>query len=60
MFDKAKSKNYPLINYIHSPVINHDIQLGENNIVLAGCIIEPNVEIGDNDVIWSMTLSGHD
>ncbi len=60
MFDKAKSKKYELINYIHSSVINHDVKLGENNIILAGCVIEPNVEIGDNNVIWSMTLLGHD
>ena len=60
MFDKAKSKNYALINYIHSSVINHDVKLGENNIILAGCVIEPNVEIGNNNVIWSMTLLGHD
>ncbi len=60
MFEKAKSKNYVLINYIHSSVINHDIKLGENNIILAGCVIEPNVEIGNNNVIWSMTLLGHD
>lgn len=60
MFDKAKSKNYKLINYIHSSVINHNVQIGENNIVLAGCVIEPNVQIGNNNVFWSMTLLGHD
>ncbi|MGE4457040.1 MAG: acetyltransferase [Arcobacteraceae bacterium] len=60
MFEKAKAKNYALVNYIHSSVINHEIKLGENNIILAGCVIEPNVEIGNNNVIWSMTLLGHD
>lgn len=60
MFEKAKAKNYVLVNYIHSSVINHELKLGENNIILAGCVIEPNVEIENNNVIWSMTLLGHD
>lgn len=60
MFDKAKSKGYQLINYIHPSVIYHDLKKGENNIILPGCVIEPNVKIGDNNVIWSMSLLGHD
>lgn len=60
MFEKAKAKNYSFINYIHPSVIKHDFIIGENNIILAGCIIEPNVIIGNNNVIWSMTLLGHD
>lgn len=60
MYNKAKAKNYKLINYIHSSVIAHNIEVGDNNIILAGCIIEPNVTLGCNNVIWSMTLLGHD
>lgn len=59
MFEKAKSKNYSLVNYIHSSVISHNLKLGENNIILAGCVVEPNVEMGNNNIIWSMTLLGH-
>lgn len=60
MFEKAKAKNYTFINYIHPSVIKHNFIIGENNIILAGCIIEPNVIIKDNNIIWSMTLLGHD
>lgn len=60
MFEKAKAKNYELINYIHSSVVINNVILGENNIILAGCVIEPNVKIGNNNVVWSMTLLGHD
>lgn len=60
MFEKAKAKNYTFINYIHPSVIKHNFIIGENNIILAGCIIEPNVIINDNNVIWSMSLLGHD
>ncbi len=60
MYENAKKKGYQLINYIHPSVVSHGSIFGENNIILAGCVIEPNVRIGNNNVIWSMTLLGHD
>lgn len=60
MFDKVKNKKYEIINYIHSSVVTHNLTIGEGNIILAGCIIEPNVIINNNNVIWSMSLIGHD
>jgi len=60
LFNDVKAKGYNLANYVHSSVITHDVVMGENNIIFAGCVIEPNVKIGNNNVIWSMTLLGHD
>lgn len=60
IFENVKAKGYELINYIHSSVINHNLILGENNIIYPGCVIEPGVTIGDNNIIWSMSLLSHD
>lgn len=60
LFDKAKHKGYQLENYIHSSVVNLAASMGDNNIILPGCVIEPNVILGHNNVVWSMTLLGHD
>lgn len=59
LFDKAKKKEYQLINYIHPSVDVRNMTIGENNIIFSGSIIEPFVTMGDNNVIWSMTLLGH-
>lgn len=61
MFDKAKTKEYSLVNYI-SPqaIIHNDLQLGENNVIMTNVNIEPFSAIGDNNIIWSDTLLCHD
>ena len=59
LFDKAKNKQYQLINYIHPSVDVKNMSMGENNIIFSGSIIEPFVSIGNNNIIWSMTLLGH-
>lgn len=61
MFDKAKSKGYKLINYV-SPNANifNDIEMGENNIIYAGCYLGPFGFMGDNNIIRPNTYIGHD
>lgn len=59
LFDKAKAKQYRLINYIHSSIDIKNMSVGENNIIFPGSIVEPFVSIGNNNIIWSMTLLGH-
>lgn len=61
MYEKAKLKSYKLVNFI-SGKSNVDIstKFGENNVVLAGTVIEPFVEIGNNNIIWSSCVVSHD
>jgi sugar O-acyltransferase (sialic acid O-acetyltransferase NeuD family) len=59
LFDKAISKGYKLINYIHSSVKSMNLELGCNNIIFPNVTIEPGVTIGNNNIIWSDTLLGH-
>lgn len=61
MYDKAKEKNYALVNYISSKAITYDtINIGENNIIMGNVNIEPFVTIGNNNLFWSDTLVSHD
>jgi sugar O-acyltransferase (sialic acid O-acetyltransferase NeuD family) len=59
LFNKIKQKGFDFANYIHSSVRLNNAKFGQGNIVLMNVTIEPFVEIGDNNVIWSDTLLGH-
>lgn len=54
MFNKLKDKNYTLVNYI-SPkaLIDKSVSIGENNVFLPFCNIEPFVKINNNNIFWS-------
>ncbi|TPH17054.1 acetyltransferase [Litorilituus lipolyticus] len=61
LFKKAKDLGYNLANYISSNALKYsNFKLGENNVIMGGCNVEPFVVIGNNNVIWSDTLLGHD
>jgi sugar O-acyltransferase (sialic acid O-acetyltransferase NeuD family) len=61
LFEKAKNKQYLLVNYISSKAIAyHNLVLGENNVIMGNVNIEPFVKIGDHNIVWSDTLLGHD
>lgn len=61
LFKKAKVKGYKLINSIHSSSIcDPNLEIGENNIILANVVIEPFVQIGNNNILWSNCLICHD
>ncbi|WP_445425017.1 acetyltransferase [Alishewanella sp. HL-SH06] len=61
MFDKAKKKNYNLINYVSpAAIVDESVKIGENNIIFQGTVIEPNVVIKDNNIIWSSVNVSHD
>ncbi|TWI53576.1 sugar O-acyltransferase (sialic acid O-acetyltransferase NeuD family) [Pseudomonas duriflava] len=59
VFDEVKKKGYRMINYIHPSVRIRNVSIGENNIFLEGVIIEPFVNMGDNNTIWSKSLLCH-
>jgi len=60
MFLRMKSKGYSFINYISSnSIVSNNVRFGENNIILDGCIIEPFVEIANNNILWSSVTVCH-
>lgn len=60
LFEKAKSKNYKLVNFVSKKAITHDnFILGENNVIMGDVNIEPFVTISDNNVFWSGSLICH-
>ncbi|MCK5889136.1 MAG: acetyltransferase [Methylococcales bacterium] len=60
MFDKAKVKNYTLVNFI-SPAagIRDNLIIGENNLIQARVEIEPFAKIGNNNIFWTNSILGH-
>ncbi|MCX7086989.1 MAG: acetyltransferase [Methylococcales bacterium] len=60
LFNKAKQKGYTLVNFISKQAyVRDNLILGENNVILSSCDIEPFVSIGNNNVFWTRTIIGH-
>lgn len=60
MFNKAKQQGYRLVNFISSRAVTHkNLQIGENNVILSSCDIEPFVRIGNNNIFWTGAIAGH-
>ena len=61
MFEKIKSKGYKTVNYISSKaLVDSSVEVGENNVILPGSIVEPFTTIGDNNILWSSVNICHD
>lgn len=61
MFESVRDLGYKTLNYIHSSVfIDQSVNIGENNIILPGTIIEPHSVIGNNNILWSSVNISHD
>lgn len=58
-YNQAKRKGYKFVNYLSSKACVDACNIGENNIILDGCIIQPKVEIGNNNIFWSQSHIGH-
>lgn len=61
VFEKVKAAGYRPIGFISKSVtVYPGLELGENNILLPGCIVEPLAAIGDHNVFWSGAVIGHE
>jgi len=59
-FEKAKNKNYDLVNFVSNNAITYsNLILGENNVIMADVVIEPFVTMADNNILWSKSLICH-
>jgi sugar O-acyltransferase (sialic acid O-acetyltransferase NeuD family) len=60
-YRQAKAKGYGLINYISSKATTWPgLVIGDNCIILEGCIVQPFAELGNNVIMGCSSLVGHD
>ncbi len=59
IYESYKNFNWP--NIIHPfSFVDNDIQLGKGNLICAGCVIQANVNIGDQCIINTKSSIDHD
>jgi len=59
-YEQAKSSGYRLASYICSKsVVWDDLEMGDNCFILENQTIQPNVELGNNVMLWSGNHIGH-
>ncbi|WP_037088170.1 acetyltransferase [Neorhizobium vignae] len=60
MFHRLKSMGYQIETYIHPDAkIHTTIPLGEGSVVLPGALVEPEVTVGTNTMIWGNVTVAH-
>jgi sugar O-acyltransferase (sialic acid O-acetyltransferase NeuD family) len=61
VYGLCKQRGYELISYLNSKAIHWgELELGDNCFVFEANVIQPNVRIGNNVVLWSGNHIGHD
>ena len=60
-YHAAKAKGYRLVNYISSKATTWPgLVIGDNCIILEGCIVQPSAQIGNDVIMGCNSLVGHD
>jgi sugar O-acyltransferase (sialic acid O-acetyltransferase NeuD family) len=61
VYEECKARGYELISYVSSKARQwDDLVLGDNCFVFEDNVIQPNVRIGNNVILWSGNHIGHD
>jgi sugar O-acyltransferase (sialic acid O-acetyltransferase NeuD family) len=61
VYERCKELGYELISYVNSKATYWDeLVLGDNCFVFEENVIQPNVRIGNNVILWSGNHIGHD
>lgn len=61
VYERCKERGYELVSYVNSRATHYgEFQLGDNCFVLEENVIQPNVRIGNDVVLWSGNHIGHD
>jgi sugar O-acyltransferase (sialic acid O-acetyltransferase NeuD family) len=61
VYELCKQRGYELISYVNSKAIHWGkLELGDNCFVFEANVIQPNVRIGNNVILWSGNHIGHD
>jgi sugar O-acyltransferase (sialic acid O-acetyltransferase NeuD family) len=61
VYEQCKRRGYELISYVNSKAILWgELDHGDNCFVFEANVIQPNVRIGNNVILWSGNHIGHD
>ncbi|HKC19280.1 MAG TPA: acetyltransferase [Candidatus Dormibacteraeota bacterium] len=61
VYERCKKLGYSFITYINSRAYQWGhVEVGENTFIFEANVLQPNVRIGDNCVLWSGNHIGHD
>jgi sugar O-acyltransferase (sialic acid O-acetyltransferase NeuD family) len=61
VYGQCRERGYELISYVNSRATYWDeLSLGDNCFVFEENVIQPNVQIGSNVILWSGNHIGHD
>ena len=59
-YQKGIEKGYPMNGFISkNSNLSENISIGLNNIVLSGNLIQTDVQIGENNILWNTNHIGH-
>lgn len=60
MYEQVKSKGFSCANYISSKAfVWHNVEIGENCMIMENNVIQHKVKIGNNVILWSGNHIGH-
>lgn len=61
VYEDVKRLGYELVSYVDSRAhLTGDVQIGDNCFIFEANVLQPNVRIGNNVIIWSGNHIGHD
>jgi sugar O-acyltransferase (sialic acid O-acetyltransferase NeuD family) len=61
VYEQVRAAGYGGINLVNpASHVATNVDMGENNLILAGAVIEPGVRLGANNVVWSNATICHD
>jgi sugar O-acyltransferase (sialic acid O-acetyltransferase NeuD family) len=61
VYEQCKGLGYELITYVNSKTTHWgELEIGDNCFVFEENVIQPNVRIGNNVILWSGNHIGHD
>lgn len=61
VFNWLRKKQIKICSFIHpTAIVSKNVLLGEGNIILENCVIQPFVNMGDGNIIWNNSSIGHE
>ena len=58
-YHEGKARGYRFASFVHPASHVYADAIGENCLILEGCVVQPFARIADNVVIWSMSVVCH-
>lgn len=60
IFNELESHGIEICSYIHpSASVASNVKMGQGNIILEKCVVQPFVKLGHANIMWSGSIVGH-